>query len=74
MIRVIVVEFVYSIEKIRRLHSHVHMKNVHIEFWQDVTSLLFAMRTSTVATALKKYLTMIISTHILTLSSSCCLG
>ena len=41
------------------------MQKVHIEFWQDVTSLLFAMRTSTVATALKKYLTMIISTHFL---------
>ena len=37
------------------------MQNVQIEFWQDVSSLLFEMRISTVATALKKYLTMIIS-------------
>ena len=32
------------------------MQNVQIEFWQDVSSLLFEMRISTVATALKKIL------------------
>ena len=60
-----VTEFVYSIKTGRRFHGHAKCTyRVLARF----TSLLFAMRTSKVATAYKK-VTMITSTHILTLSS-----
>ena len=60
-----VAEFVYSIKTGRRFHGHAKCTyRVLARF----TSLLFAMRTSKVATAYKK-VTMITSTHILTLSS-----
>ena len=63
--RVIAAEFVYSIKTRRRFHSHAKCTyRVLARF----PSLLFAMRTSTVATAYKK-VTMITSTHFLTLSS-----
>ena len=58
-------EFVYSIKTRRRFHSRARCTyRVLARF----ASLLFAMRTSTVATAHKKE-TMITSTHFLTLSS-----
>ena len=64
-IRAIAVEFVCSIKTRQRLHSHAnHTYGVLARF----TLLLFAIRTSTVATTYKK-VTMITSTHILTLSS-----
>ena len=60
-----VAEFVYSIKTGRRFHGHAKCTyRVLARF----TSLLFAIRTSKVATAYKK-VTMITSTHILTLSS-----
>ena len=63
--RVIAAEFVYAIKTRRRFHSHAKCTyRVLARF----ASLLFAMRTSTVATAYKK-VTMITSTHFLTLSS-----
>ena len=64
-VRVIAVEFVYSIKTRRRFHGHAKRTyRVLARF----TSLLFAMRTSTIATAHKDE-TMLTSTHILTLSS-----
>ena len=59
-IRVIAVEFVYSIKTRRRFYSHANCsyRLVLARF----TSLLFAMRTSTIATAYIK-VTMITSTH-----------
>ena len=58
-------EFVYSIKTRRRFHSRAKCT---YRVLARSTLLLFAMRTSTVATAYKK-VTMITSTHILTLSS-----
>ena len=63
-IRVIAVQFVYSIKARQRFHNHA--KRTYRVFAR-FTSLLFAMRASTVATASKKA-TMITFTHILTLS------
>ena len=61
----ITAEFVYSIKTRRRFHSRAKwIYHVLARF----TSLLFAMMTSTVATAYKN-VAMITSTHILTLSS-----
>ena len=63
-IRVIAVEFVCSIKTRQRLHSQAKRTyRVLARF----TSLLFAMRISTVGTTYKK-VTIITSTHILTLS------
>ena len=59
------VEFIYSVKTRQWFHSRAKCTyRVLARF----TSLLFAMRTSKVATAYKK-VTMITSTHILTLSS-----
>ena len=63
--RVSAIEFVHSIETRRR--SHGHAKCIY-RVLARFTSLLFTMMTSTIATAYKK-VTMITSTHILTLSS-----
>ena len=62
---VIAIEFVYSMKMRRRFQGHAkYTYQVLARF----TSLLFALRTSTVASADKK-VTMITSAHILTLSS-----
>ena len=65
-VRVIAVEFVYSNKTRRRRFNS--RSNCTVRVLTRLTSLLFAVRTSTVATSSRK-VTMITSTHNLPLSS-----